>query len=354
MSKVKIGIIGVGGISESHIQGYLKNENVELYAFCDINEARLAEKGKKYGITRLYTKVEDMVALPELDGVSVCVWNCNHYECTMAALKAGKHVLCEKPLAMNAQQAQQMLDFAKEQGKLLMVGFVLRFSDQVERLKEMAQSGFFGDIYYTKASYLRSNGNPGGWFCDKSRSGGGCVIDLGVHVIDEARYLMGNPKPVSVYATVAKKLDRTPYTKAIGYRSSDADPEGKDKNDVEDFAHATVRFDNGAILVLETSYNLNTPDEPDGSRVEIYGTKSGAITGPLRFFSDRDGHLSKFTFADLAPESFDTIFQKEMAHFVDCIQNGTTCRNTAEDGVMIMKILDAIYASGATGHEVLL
>ena len=119
MSKVKIGIIGVGNISESHIQGYLKNENVELYAFCDINAQRLAEKGKKYGVTRLFTSVEEMVALPELDGVSVCVWNCNHYACTMAALRAGKHVLCEKPLAMNAAQAQEMLDFAKEQAGAL-------------------------------------------------------------------------------------------------------------------------------------------------------------------------------------------------------------------------------------------
>ncbi len=358
MAKIKIGIIGVGGISESHIRGYLKNPDVELYAFCDIDEQRLWQKGEKYGVSRLFTKVEDLVALPELDGVSVCVWNCNHYACTMAALKAGKHVLCEKPLAMNAAQAQEMKELAQKQGKLLMVGFVLRFSKQVEKLKRMVEDGFFGDIYYTKAVYLRQNGNPGGWYCDKSRSGGGCIIDLGVHVIDEVRYLMGNPRPISVYATLGKMLDRTPYTHDIAYRSADADPDGNEVNDVEDFGHATIRFDNGSILVLETAYSLNTPDvcigSYNGGVIEIYGNRGGAITNPLRFLSDRDGQLQKILPSDLQDEAFDNVFQRELAHFVDCIQNGTPCRNSAEDGVTVMQILDAIYQSGTTGHEVLL
>ena len=153
MAKVKIGIIGVGNISESHIAGYKKDPNAELYAFCDINEERLKAKGARHGVTRLYTSVEDMVnSLPELDAVSVCVWNCNHYECTMAALRAGKHVLCEKPLAMNEAQAQEMHDFAKAQGKLLMVGFVRRFMYETEELKRLTDENFFGEMYYTKAT----------------------------------------------------------------------------------------------------------------------------------------------------------------------------------------------------------
>ena len=167
MAKIKIGIIGVGNISECHIAGYKCSPNAELYAFCDINEERLKEKGARHGITRLYTSAEEMCnALPELDAVSVCVWNCNHYECTMAALRAGKHVLCEKPLAMNEQQAIEMRDFAKAQGKLLMVGFVRRFMAETEELKRLTDEGYFGDMYYTKATYLRLNGNPGGWFSD--------------------------------------------------------------------------------------------------------------------------------------------------------------------------------------------
>ncbi|MBE6653422.1 MAG: Gfo/Idh/MocA family oxidoreductase [Ruminococcaceae bacterium] len=350
MAKIKIGIIGVGNISECHISGYKNSPDAELYAFCDINEERLKEKGARHGVSRLYTSAEEMCnALPELDAVSVCVWNCNHYECTMAALRAGKHVLCEKPLAMNEQQAIEMRDFAKAQGKLLMVGFVRRFMAETEELKRLTDEGYFGDMYYTKATYLRLNGNPGGWFSDKKRSGGGPVIDLGVHVIDEARYLMGNPQPVSVYATVQKRLDRTPHCGGIEYLASDAGA----INDVEDFAQATIRFDNGGVMMLETSYALNSPDPI--CRIELYGTKAGCITDPLRILEDNGKELKTIDkYKELPANTFDGMFEKEIAHFVDCVATGCECRNPADDGVVVMRILDAIYESGRTGHEVVL
>ena len=120
--KIKVAVIGVGSISGEHISAYLKNPNVELYAFCDINAQRLKDKGEKYNVTRLYTDVNEMLsALPEIDAVSVCVWNNAHASCSIAALNAGKHVLCEKPMAMNAKEAQEMLDTAKKNGKKLMV-----------------------------------------------------------------------------------------------------------------------------------------------------------------------------------------------------------------------------------------
>ena len=128
MKKWKIAVIGVGGISEMHIASYLRNPDVELYAFCDINEKRLHEMGEKYGISRLYTDKDEMLrALPEIDAVSVCTWNSAHAPCAIAALNAGKHVLCEKPMATCAAEAQEMLDAAKKAGKLLMVGFVRRY-----------------------------------------------------------------------------------------------------------------------------------------------------------------------------------------------------------------------------------
>ena len=350
MAKIKIGIIGVGGISECHIAGYRSSPDAELYAFCDINEGRLKAKGAHHGVTRLYTSAEEMMeALPELDAVSVCVWNCNHYECTMAALRAGKHVLCEKPLAMNEAQAVEMCEFAKSQGKLLMVGFVRRFMAETEELKRLTDEGYFGDMYYTKATYLRLNGNPGGWFCDKKRSGGGPVIDLGVHVIDEARYLMGNPQPVSVYATVQKRLDRSVHCGGVEYVASDSGA----INDVEDFAQATIRFDNGGVMMLETSYALNSPDPV--CRIELYGTKAGCITDPLRILEDNGKELRTIDkYKELPANTFDGMFEKEIAHFVQCVATGCECRNPADDGVVVMRILDAIYESGRTGHEVVL
>ena len=191
MNKLKVGIIGVGGISSVHIAGYKACPDVELYAFCDIDEERLKQKGELHGVTRLFTSAQEMVALPELDMVSVCTWNSAHASCTITALNAGKHVLCEKPMALNTEEALAMQDAAKKNGKLLMIGFVRRFGNDCRIVKDFIDAGDFGDIYYAKATYLRRNGNPGGWFGDKSRSGGGPLIDLGVHVIDLCRYLMG-------------------------------------------------------------------------------------------------------------------------------------------------------------------
>ncbi|MBR2877480.1 MAG: Gfo/Idh/MocA family oxidoreductase, partial [Clostridia bacterium] len=127
MATLKIGIIGCGGISRQHIEAYNKNPDVEVYALCDINEDRVKSMGEKYGIDRLYTSAEEMLKLPEIDAVSVCTWNSAHAPCTIAALNAGKHVLCEKPMAMNAAEAQTMIDAAEKNGKLLMIGFARRY-----------------------------------------------------------------------------------------------------------------------------------------------------------------------------------------------------------------------------------
>ena len=211
--KLKVGIIGTGSISAMHIEGYLKNPNVELYAFCDINEAQLKKMAAKYGITRTYTDCNEMLKLKELDAVSVCTWNSAHAPCTIAALNAGKHVLCEKPMATSAAEAREMLEAAKRNHKLLMIGFVRRYGNDCRIVKDFIDKDFIGDIYYAKATYLRRNGNPGGWFGDKSRSAGGPLIDLGVHVIDLTRYLMGNPKPVSIYGVTYQKLFNRPHIK---------------------------------------------------------------------------------------------------------------------------------------------
>ena len=250
MKKLKAAVIGVGGISNEHIGGYLKNENVELYAFCDINEAQLKKMSEKYNIPweRCFLDKDEMLkALPEIDIVSVCTWNSAHCECTIAALKAGKDVICEKPMAMNAKEAQKMLDTAKECKKHLQIGFVRRYGNDAEVVTDFMNSGFFGDVYYAKATYLRRHGNPGGWFGDKSRSGGGPLIDLGVHVIDLVRYLCNNPKPVSVYGATFRKLYNRPDVKSKReYMSVSAG--ANDICDVEDAATALIRFDNGLVL----------------------------------------------------------------------------------------------------------
>ncbi|MEG2583945.1 MAG: Gfo/Idh/MocA family oxidoreductase [Oscillospiraceae bacterium] len=352
MNKIKVGIIGTGNISREHIGAYLKNPNVELYAFCDINEEQLNKMGDEFGVSRRFTNKEDMLALNEIDAVSVCTWNAAHAECTISALNAGKHVLCEKPMATTAQEAEDMKEAAEKNKKLLMIGFVRRFGNDCDIAEDFIENDVLGEIYYAKATYLRRDGNPGGWFGEKARSGGGPLIDLGVHVIDLVRYLMGKPNAVSVYGVTYQKLfDRKNLKRSKKYVSS-----GKtdhDICDVEDLASALIRFDNGATLALETSFALNI--KKDVGNVELFGTKGGAKLSPeLEIFTETNDYLTNLSLEAETALSFDGLFAREINHYVDCIVNGISCKNPAQDGVELMKILTAIYKSAETGHEVIL
>ncbi|GHU00249.1 hypothetical protein FACS1894142_8380 [Spirochaetia bacterium] len=219
-------------------------------------------------------------------------------------------------------------------------------------MKDFVEKDYFGEIYYAKATYLRRNGNPGGWFGDKSRSGGGPLIDLGVHVIDLSRYLMGNHKPVSVYGAAFQKLFNRPNIKAAkGYVASSA--AGKDICDVEDLATAMIRFDNGAVLQIEAAFSLNI--KSDEGQLQFFGTKGGAKLSPeLELYTEINDYLADINLAHPTALSFDGLFEKEIDHFVDCVRNGTPCRAPAADGVELMRILDGIYESARTGHEVVL
>ena len=357
MEKMKAAVIGTGSISHHHIMGYVNNPATELYALCDINLERALDKAKKYGVPqeRVFADKDEMLrALPELELVSVCTWNSAHAECTIAALNAGCNVLCEKPMAINAKQAKEMQDAAAKAGKLLMIGFVRRHENFCKLLKEYRDADFFGDIYYGKATYIRRNGNPGGWFGDKSRSGGGPLIDLGVHVIDYVRYLMGKPKAVSVYGATYQKLFDRPNIKKTndGYIAARDHADDKPPCDVEDMATALIRFDNGSTLSVETSFSLNC--QPEG-KIELFGTKAGAkIDDTIELFSDINDRLVNIEIDGSRELSFDDMFQVELDHFIDCVGNGTPCIAPAEDGVELMRILDAVYESARTGHEVIL
>lgn len=352
MAKIKVGVIGTGSISNEHIQAYLKNPDVELYAFCDLDADKVKMMAEKYDVDRTYTDYHEMLKLDELDAVSVCTWNSEHAPCTIAALDAGKHVLCEKPMATSADEALRMQDAVERNGKLLMIGFVRRYGNDCRIMQDFIDAGFFGELYYAKATYLRRNGNPGGWFGDKSRSAGGPLIDLGVHVIDLTRYLMGNCKPVSVYgATFQKLFDRPDVKTPKGYVASSKTDH--DICDVEDLATALIRYDNGAVLSIEASFSLNIKN--DSGSIEFFGTKGGAKMNPdLELYTNMNGYMTNVDIQAQTSLSFDGLFAGEINHFVDCITKGIPCKSPAEDGVTMMRILDAIYESARTQHEVIL
>ena len=353
MEKLRVGIIGAGNIAGIHLNSYMKNPNVKVEAICDIDSEKLNQTADRYKIVKRFLSVEDMLDNTALDAADVCVWNCAHAECTIAALNRGLDVLCEKPMAMSYAQACEMEEAAKKNGRLLMLGFVTRFSSEAKIAKDFIDAGTLGDIYYSKAVYIRRNGNPGGWFSDKSKSGGGPIIDIGVHPLDLTRYLMGNPEPESVYAVSWDNLhkERAGLKTRVEWYPKGADPK-RDKCDVESSATAIIRYKGGKAVLLETTYAIN--GEPSGERV-LYGTKGGISLDKMKIYSTSNGFMTDVNLVDTKryTEAAD-MFDSEINHFVDCCINKTECKSPAHDGVVIMKILDALYESARTGHEVII
>lgn len=349
---LKIGIIGVGNISELHINAYLKNKEIELVAFCDINQERLKEKGALYGVKQLYSTHQELLVDSDVDAVSICTWNDSHAEIAVAALEAGKHVLVEKPLSMTVKEAEAVEAAAKKSGKVLQVGFVRRHGDNNKILKEFIDQGELGGIYYARASVLRRLGNPGGWFSDKSRSGGGPLIDLGVHMIDICWYMMGKPRPVSVSGNTYSKLGNRSNVKNLSfYQAADYDPT---LNDVEDLANALIRFENGASLYVDVSFTLHA--KADSVSARLFGDKGGAEMEPeLALILEKNN-----TILNVEPQvdnlglDVNEAFANEINHFVECAIENKESIAPAADGVAVMKMLAAVYESASIGKEVYL
>ncbi|KAA0965553.1 Gfo/Idh/MocA family oxidoreductase [Sporosarcina sp. ANT_H38] len=349
---LKVGVIGVGSISEMHILPYSENKEVELVALCDIHEERLAEKGKLFGVSQLYTNYQELLNNKEIEAVSICTWNNSHAEIAIAALEAGKHVLVEKPLSMTVEEALAVEVAANKSGKTAQVGFVRRHADNVKILKAFIDNDELGEIYYAKASYLRRLGNPGGWFSDQTKSGGGPLIDLGVHVVDIMWYLMGKPRPVSVSGNTYHRLgNRSHIENLSSYKAADYDPT---LNDVEDLTNALIRFENGASLFFDVSFTLQAKD--DETTVKVYGDKGGAEIEPaLALVLEKNNTILNVT-PQIDDLGFDFVksFTNEINHFVECCQSGRETIAPIADGVEVMKMLNAIYESAKIGKEVYL
>lgn len=350
MAKLKIGVIGAGSISEVHFQGYQQQSNVEIYAVCDLNEERAKAKAEKYGASKVYTNYHDLLADPEIHSVSICTWNNTHAEISIAALEAGKHVLVEKPLCKTVEEALKVEEAVKKSGKLLQVGFVRRYGSNTRILKQFIDQGELGEIYYAKASCLRRLGNPGGWFSDVERSGGGPLIDLGVHIIDICWYLMGKPKVKSVSGNAYNRLGNRSNVKNLSfYKAADYDAS---KNTVEDLANAIIRFENGASLMVDVSFTLHA--KKDELYVKLYGERGGAELEPeLAIVAEKfDTILNVTPQLDHLSFNFTEAFASEIEHFIASTVGERTTLSPVEDGVEMMKILCGIYESSKTGKEI--
>lgn len=350
MSTLGIGVIGTGSIADMHMTAYASNPDVALKGVYDINHVRSTEKGQVFGATRVHPTLESLLADPEIDAVSVCTWNDSHAELTIAALDAGKHVLVEKPLSRSVSEANAVAEAVKRSGKLLQVGFVRRFGDNAKILKSFIDDGMLGEVYHARALNIRRLGNPGGWFADSTRSGGGPLIDIGVHVLDLCWYLMGTPRATTVSAATHTRLgNRANITSLSRYKVADYDPA---LNDVEDLATALIRFENGSTLSLETSYSLHALE--DQLQVAVFGERGGAELEPeLRIATEMlDTMLNITPQIDHLSFDFEQGFANEIAHFV------ALCRGEADEaapishGVEVMRMLEGIYESARLGHEI--
>ncbi len=349
---IQVGVIGTGSISEFHLHAYSKNPEVELAAVCDLNEDRARAAAAKFGAGTVYSDYRELLADPSIEAVSICTWNNTHAEISIAALQAGKHVLVEKPLCRTVEEALRMQDAVRSSGKQLQVGFVRRYESKAALVRQFAEQGEFGDIYYAKASTLRRLGNPGGWFADIERSGGGPLIDIGVHVIDLCWFLMGRPKPVSVSGNTYRQLGNRSNVQHLSfYKAADYQA---DLNTVEDLANALIRFENGASLAVDASFTLHARE--DKTSIALYGSRGGLELEPeLVMVTEKfDTILNVYPQTDSKSFDFGGAFQSEIDHFVQCVRTGQEPLSPVEDGVAIMRILNGIYESARTGREVIL
>ncbi len=346
--KLKIGIIGSGGIAQGcHMKGYASiPEECEIVAVCDVNKETAQKAADKFSVSTVYTDFNDLLADKEIDAVSVATPNKYHVEPTVAALTAGKHVLCEKPLGMNAEECRRMCRAAKDSGKILQVGLQTRFSGPLRFMKDYIEGGNMGHIYYARAQALRRRGVPAwGVFIDKDQQGGGPLIDIGVHVLDMTLFMMGYPKPVSASGKTWQTLGKNPdLWNAWGTYD-------REKFTVEDFAVGMIKFDDDSVVVIESSFMGNLDGDP--YRTQLFGTKAGAMVDPgkgnVEIYTEQNKQLFNMTPANIP--NVESAHTAEVQAFVDAIQTGKASPVPGENGLILNAIFDALYKSSETGKE---
>ncbi len=339
-----VGIIGAGGIARgAHLPGFAAQPNVDIVAAADPLPGRAAEFARDFNIPHAYTDYRDLLARDDIDVVSVGTPPFAHAEATIAALQAGKHVFCEKPMAMNAAEAQAMAGAAEQAGRTLAIDFQTRFSRDAQRAHDLVAGGRLGAPNFARATMLRQAGVPTwGTFTSKAANGGGALIDIGVHALDRALYVLGHPTPRSVWGAIGRPFgNRGDVTNRWGAW----DPSNYD---VDDYAFAGIRFEGDLILLLECSWILRIGQSVE--RLVVSAADGGLEISPLRVFHDRDGFHST--------ETYDTSGETRKEHvisvtdFIRAVRTGGQPTVTAAQGVTVTRIVDAIYRSAAERTEI--
>ena len=346
---MKVGIIGAGLIAQTrHVPALLAN-GVEITAVYDRKAEKAHALADPLG-AKAYTDYNELLRDSNVDTVSICTRTDMHCSMAVAAAEAGKNIFLEKPMAMNAREAEQIAEAVEKSGVTFMLGMLNRFRTEAQIITAHREDGRFGDVYHADARWIRRRGIPTNpWFSQKALSGGGPAIDIGVHTIDLAWYLMGCPKPISVSSMAHHRLGKV-YAKGMEHYGTTPPQNGE--MDTEDSAVAFIRFEGKKTMTLTVSWAINGPDED--FNIRLYGEKEGATLNPFVIYGTDNGFCTEtrpvFTREDAWAEGFDY----EMAHFVQCVNEKTQPITSAQNCLTVAKIIDAIYESDRLGREVVL
>jgi predicted dehydrogenase len=346
--QIRIGIIGAGNIANVHMNVFKQVPEAELVAVTDVYLPLAEARAKEHGIQKVYESSDKLLEDVDIDAVVIAVSNQWHAPIAVKALEAGKHVLLEKPMAINVESAKEIVRAQRKSGRVLMIPHQLRWESLSMQVKEQAEKGALGRIYHAKTGWMRRKGIPGWgtWFTQMDKSGGGPLIDLGVHMLDLSLYLIGNPKPVSVYGATYAEFG--PNKRGAG---TWATPNWDGYYDVEDLATALIKLEDGATLSLDVSWAALTSSS-EQPYVELLGSQGGAsIRGDKgRFMTEM---FDRSLDAELSiPQQDEGSRVRMTRHFLDCIREGKEPLTSVMTGYTNNLILDAIYRSSKTGHEV--
>jgi predicted dehydrogenase len=348
MKKLQIGVIGAGSIAQmGHLPFYQNHPDVELKALVDINLKRAKGVAAQFNVSNVYSTVEDMFQNEKLDGVSICTINSTHVPIAKLAIQNGVNVLIEKPLGMNYQEVLELQQEVAKSGLTSMIGMTHRFRNDAQALKRFVEAGDLGEIYYAKAKILQRRNTPTGWFTDKSKSGGGPLMDIGVHVLDLAWWLSGQPTIDTVSGHLVQGIGTYETLMQNRWESAEKILPTDLVFNVEDFASGYLRFDNGMVLVLEASWALNGMKD-EGIKIELFGTKGGVSLHPLCYYSEKNQILTE-TKLDIVPNNPQ---EAEIHHFIESIKRKEESMVPISQGVKVIEMLEAIAISSELKKEI--
>lgn len=352
---IRVGIVGTGGISRAHQRAYEKAGGFEIVAVCDIVRSKALQAAEEWGVPKkhVFTSYNKMLEMDEIDTVSVCTYNQGHRRPTIAALNAGKHVFCEKPMAAKLADATAMVREAKASGKILQIGIHSTFNPRLQFAKKVVDTGLLGDIYYSESAGCRRRGNPGHTFIYKKTAGAGATVDIGVYNMHNSLYAMGYPKPVRVSAITEDYI-------------SQQDPRWRGVMDVEEFGAAWVRFENGGVMVFKISWAIHN-DSLGGNF--CLGKEAGiSLDGPIVYADAYPDELKKLVEAEgltaepNPPEGMTTIrfsgfpevdvWEAQMIAFREAVLTDSPSPIPPEGVLLTNVIMDGIFRSHEAGKEV--